>query len=230
MCDLQASLFFFFFTDSIKEKGGRVFVHCHAGISRSATVCIAYMMRTRKMTVVDAYKFVKSKRPIISPNLHFMGQLLEYQEQLFSLTLESLPEREVPATSATQTTPKITTPVQSLAKTFPAHFTTTSENSCSAGQLAAEASIISMLTSRLQHETAVRGHETPKLSTCGRSSTADSISTRRPSRESLKLCLSASKSVTRRSLSSPQLSPCRVEASLTSSPITQPLNISSTCT
>ena len=29
-----------------------------------------------------AYEFVKQKRPCVSPNLHFMGQLLEFQKQL----------------------------------------------------------------------------------------------------------------------------------------------------
>ena len=32
--------------------------------------------------VTNAYDFVKTKRPCISPNLHFMGQLLEFQRQL----------------------------------------------------------------------------------------------------------------------------------------------------
>jgi len=32
--------------------------------------------------VTNAYEFVKTKRPCISPNLHFMGQLLEFQKQL----------------------------------------------------------------------------------------------------------------------------------------------------
>lgn len=39
-------------------------------------------MKHTRMTMTDAYKFVKGKRPIISPNLNFMGQLLEFEEDL----------------------------------------------------------------------------------------------------------------------------------------------------
>ena len=69
-------------TDEIKAKNGKVFVHCRAGVSRSATVCIAYIMKHMGSDVTNAYEFVKTKRPCISPNLHFMGQLLEFQKQL----------------------------------------------------------------------------------------------------------------------------------------------------
>ena len=57
-------------------------VHCHAGISRSATVCIAYIMWYRHWSMEKAYSFLKSKRSLIAPNLNFMRQLHEFEAQL----------------------------------------------------------------------------------------------------------------------------------------------------
>lgn len=69
-------------TDEARETGGRVLVHCQAGVSRSPTIVIAYLMKHTRMTMVDSYKFVKSRRLIISPNLNFMGQLVEWETAL----------------------------------------------------------------------------------------------------------------------------------------------------
>lgn len=41
-------------------------------------------MKQMGYDLTNAYDFVKNKRPCISPNLHFMGQLLEFQKQLCS--------------------------------------------------------------------------------------------------------------------------------------------------
>jgi protein-tyrosine phosphatase len=60
----------------------KVFVHCAAGMSRSATIVIAYLMWKQKMLLCDAIDFVKKKRPIISPNLNFMRQLQTFQDLL----------------------------------------------------------------------------------------------------------------------------------------------------
>uniref|UniRef100_A0A672R7L2 protein-tyrosine-phosphatase n=1 Tax=Sinocyclocheilus grahami TaxID=75366 RepID=A0A672R7L2_SINGR len=59
-------------------------VHCQAGVSRSATIVIAYLMKHTLMTMTDAYKYVRGRRPIVSPNLNFMGQLLEFERDLNS--------------------------------------------------------------------------------------------------------------------------------------------------
>jgi len=53
-----------------------VLIHCHAGISRSATIILAYLMINEKLSLGEAFKYVQSKRKIISPNLNFMGQLM----------------------------------------------------------------------------------------------------------------------------------------------------------
>ncbi|XP_030628762.1 dual specificity protein phosphatase 10 [Chanos chanos] len=74
----------FEFIEEAHQAGMGLLVHCQAGVSRSATIVIAYLMKHTWMTMTDAYKFVKTRRPIISPNLNFMGQLLEFEEDLNS--------------------------------------------------------------------------------------------------------------------------------------------------
>ena len=64
------------------DGNDKVFVHCAAGMSRSPTVVIAYLMWKRRLSLNDAINFVKKKRPEISPNLSFMKQLQMFQELL----------------------------------------------------------------------------------------------------------------------------------------------------
>ncbi|XP_061784755.1 dual specificity protein phosphatase 2 [Nerophis lumbriciformis] len=67
------------FIDSVKHNRGRVLVHCQAGISRSATICLAYLMHAQRVRLDEAFDFVKQRRHVISPNLAFMGQLLLFE-------------------------------------------------------------------------------------------------------------------------------------------------------
>nr|XP_023662329.1 dual specificity protein phosphatase 8-like isoform X2 [Paramormyrops kingsleyae]XP_023662338.1 dual specificity protein phosphatase 8-like isoform X2 [Paramormyrops kingsleyae] len=84
------------FIDKAKVSNGRVIVHCLAGISRSATIAIAYIMKTMGLSSDDAYRFVKDRRPSISPNFNFLGQLLEFEKGLKLLkALSSVPGKNL---------------------------------------------------------------------------------------------------------------------------------------
>jgi len=69
-------------TDCVDANGGHVLIHCQAGVSRSSTVAIAYVMARSDLTMMDAFRFVKSRRQIVAPNFNFMGQLLEFETAL----------------------------------------------------------------------------------------------------------------------------------------------------
>ena len=62
-----------------KEK---ILVHCMAGASRSATIVIAYLMWSQKMSYSKALSFVKDKRFIIFPNPGFRDQLQVFEKNL----------------------------------------------------------------------------------------------------------------------------------------------------
>ncbi|XP_062918444.1 dual specificity protein phosphatase 8-like isoform X1 [Mobula hypostoma] len=70
------------FIDTVRSMQCRVLVHCLAGISRSAAIAIAYVMRTMDLSLDDAYRYVKDRRPTISPNFNFLGQLVEYEKAI----------------------------------------------------------------------------------------------------------------------------------------------------
>lgn len=73
----------------IKGAGkDNVLVHCRSGVSRSATLVIAYCMKVRGATVDQAYLYLKRKRPLVSPISGFHRQLKEYEKQLGNLSDE----------------------------------------------------------------------------------------------------------------------------------------------
>ena len=61
----------------------KVLVHCAAGISRSSTVVIGYLMYKWKLPLKTAFKICRDKRPGIWPNSGFLGMLLEIEKELY---------------------------------------------------------------------------------------------------------------------------------------------------
>jgi len=71
------------FIDNVKEKGGRVLVHCIQGISRSVTLVMAYLIYKNKLTYDKAFNIVQNKREISSPNFGFSIQLQNFYLRLY---------------------------------------------------------------------------------------------------------------------------------------------------
>ena len=71
------------FIESVKEKGGRVLVHCIQGISRSVSIVMAYIIFTKKVSYDKAFNLVQSKREISSPNFGFSIQLQNFYTRLY---------------------------------------------------------------------------------------------------------------------------------------------------
>ncbi|TRY95451.1 hypothetical protein DNTS_032476 [Danionella cerebrum] len=64
------------------ERGGRTVVYCKNGRSRSATVCVAYLMKHQGLTISEAFQVVRSARPVVEPNPGFWKQLERYEQEL----------------------------------------------------------------------------------------------------------------------------------------------------
>lgn len=62
-----------------KNEGSKVLVHCKMGVSRSASVVIAYAMKAYNWDFETALLHVKEKRTCIKPNKSFLLQLETYQ-------------------------------------------------------------------------------------------------------------------------------------------------------
>lgn len=72
------------------KSHGKVLVHCEAGISRSSSVVIAYLMQAQNMDLKAAYELVKAKKPNIAPNKQFMVQLMNFEKRLTRKAIPTL--------------------------------------------------------------------------------------------------------------------------------------------
>lgn len=64
------------------DSGGRVLVHCREGVSRSATMIVAYLMWRFNLSFDAAHERLRKARPICNPNTGFTCQLLQLGKKL----------------------------------------------------------------------------------------------------------------------------------------------------
>ena len=70
------------FIDKAVNNKQKVLIHCAAGISRSSSITIAYLMYKHNLRYERAFSRVKAKRYCCQPNSKFVDQLKNYDFSL----------------------------------------------------------------------------------------------------------------------------------------------------
>jgi len=68
------------FIRSAIRGGGTVLVHCHRGISRSATLAMAYLVEEDQRPAEAVFETIRAKRPVVDPNLGFWVALQGWEK------------------------------------------------------------------------------------------------------------------------------------------------------
>ncbi len=86
-----AQFFDFTATATASDPKARVFVHCEVGVSRSATLAIAWLMKTEGISFFDAVSRARSKRFQVLPNIGFASQLQRLEHELQPSSVSNVP-------------------------------------------------------------------------------------------------------------------------------------------
>ena len=81
------------FIDAARNSGGRCFVHCWEGRSRSVTVLTAYLIQREEMTREAALRLIRTTRPMARPNDRFMRELEELSLGVHTKIADELDDR-----------------------------------------------------------------------------------------------------------------------------------------
>ncbi|CAO3631707.1 unnamed protein product [Mucor hiemalis] len=82
--------------DRARSANQTILVHCQCGVARSATVIIAYVIKTLKLPMQEAYTHVKQLSPAISPNLGLLFQLREFEQSCLQQQQQQQQQQPVP--------------------------------------------------------------------------------------------------------------------------------------
>lgn len=67
------------FIHAARLRDGNVLIHCLAGMSRSVTVAVAYIMSVTQLSWRESLKVVRSGRSVANPNYGFQVQLQDFE-------------------------------------------------------------------------------------------------------------------------------------------------------
>lgn len=82
------------FIHSQISQGRQVLIHCKAGVSRSASVTLAYLIEYCAHSLYDAFRVLRRIRPTITPNPGFMDQLITYEKEKLGSSKPSIDFRK----------------------------------------------------------------------------------------------------------------------------------------
>jgi predicted protein tyrosine phosphatase len=92
------------------ERGCSVLVACVAGVSRSATLVLIYLLKHENMTLRDALDLVLDAKPDVLPNRGFFKQLVQLEKRLYGVnTLALLDYSSLSPSPSPSTSPLIIT-------------------------------------------------------------------------------------------------------------------------
>jgi protein-tyrosine phosphatase len=68
---------------AVHSANGKVLIHCHAGISRSVSVAVAYITRYSNLSLIQAIVLVKNRRPLAYSyeGVNFEDALIRFAKQ-----------------------------------------------------------------------------------------------------------------------------------------------------
>ncbi|GLV39449.1 uncharacterized protein CBL_13328 [Carabus blaptoides fortunei] len=81
------------FIHAARLRDGNVLIHCLAGMSRSVTVAVAYIMSVTNLSWKEALKVVRAGRAVANPNIGFQKQLQDFENTRLTEERRRLKER-----------------------------------------------------------------------------------------------------------------------------------------
>ena len=78
-----------------KQEPGNILVHCHKGLSRSASIIMGYEMSRKNKTFEQVLNEIRESRSFIMPNIGFQAQLQVFEEKKYSLNMKDYDDLDV---------------------------------------------------------------------------------------------------------------------------------------